>query len=69
VSDSERVYSVTCSQGHLTCVTLRKDQVRQHLEQGVMTFYCMVCDDFRRPTPEEMEQLKLWVEGPESSSV
>lgn len=63
MSDSERVYAVHCAEGHTTCLTFRKAQVKEHLDRGVFTFYCIICDEFRKPAPEELAALRRWTDG------
>jgi len=43
----------SCAKGHLSLLQFEREELRQHLSDGTLNFYCATCDEFREATEDE----------------
>lgn len=53
-----------CAKGHLPVLQFERDELRQCLRDGTLTFYCAMCDEFREPTEDERAVMRRLLAQP-----
>jgi hypothetical protein len=53
-----------CAKGHLSVLQFEREELRQHLTDGTLTFYCTTCDEFREPTAKELGAIRRLLTEP-----